>query len=88
MSNMKDITIDPITEKEAWDIARNAFDDYIEDSQDELIKEFTKHDLLMDLFRNFYMNGFIHGAKAMTDDPDLQETIHMIAEEINYQLKQ
>jgi len=84
MSNMKDITIDPITQKEFDEAAGAAFDAFVNALGDIDYSEMDYQEIA----QIFFFNGFYRGCMAMTDNPDLQETIHMMAEETNYQLKQ
>jgi hypothetical protein len=41
-----------------------------------------------EIAQTFFYNGFYSGCMAMTDNADLRETIHMMAEETKYQLKE
>ena len=84
MSNTKDITIDPITQKEFDEAAGEAFDALVEALGDI---DYSDMDY-QEIAQTFFFNGFYRGCMAMTDNPDLQETIHMMAEETNYQLKE
>lgn len=84
MSNTKDITIDPITQKEFDDAAGAAFDAFVNALGDIDYSEMDYQEIA----QTFFFNGFYRGCMAMTDNPDLQETIHMMAEETNYQLKE
>lgn len=83
-SNTKDITIDPITQKEFDEAAGAAFDAFVNALGDIDYSEMDYQEIA----QIFFFNGFYRGCMAMTDNPDLQETIHMMAEETNYQLKQ
>ena len=84
MSNTKDITIDPITQKEFDEAAGAAYDAFVEVLGDMDFSQMHYQDIA----NLFFFNGFYRGCMAMTDNPDLQETIHMMAEETNYQLKE
>lgn len=84
MSNTKDITIDPITQQEFDDAAGEAFDAFVNALGDV---DFSEMDY-QDIAQTFFFNGFYRGCMAMTDNADLQETIQMMAEETNYQLKE
>ena len=84
MSNTKDITIDPITQQEFDDAAGEAFDAFVNALGDV---DFSEMDY-QDIAQTFFFNGFYRGCMAMTDYADLQETIQMMAEETNYQLKE
>ena len=84
MSNTKDITIDPITQQEFDDAACEAFDAFVNALGDV---DFSEMDY-QDIAQTFFFNGFYRGCMAMTDNADLQETIQMMAEETNYQLKE
>lgn len=84
MSNTKDITIDPITQKEFDDAAGAAYDAFVNALGDIDYSEMDYQEIA----QTFFFNGFYRGCMAMTDNPDLQETIHMMAEETNYQLKE
>lgn len=84
MSNTKDIAIDPITQKEFDEAAGAAFDAFINALGDIDYSDVDFQQLLQD----FFFNGFYRGCMAMTDNADLQETIHMMSKEINYQMKQ
>ena len=84
MSNTKDIDIDPITQKEFDDAAGEAFDAFVNALGD---MDFSEMDY-QEIAQTFFFNGFYRGCMAMTDNADLQETIHMMAEETNYQLKE
>ena len=81
---MDDILIDPITQKEFDNEAGAAFDAFVEAMEGT---DFSEMDY-QTLAQTFFFNGFYRGCMAMTDNEDLQETIHMMAEETNYQLKQ
>lgn len=83
-SNTKDITIDPITQKEFDEAAGAAFDAFVNALGDIDYSEMDYQEIA----QIFFFNGFYRGCMAMTDNPDLQETIHMMAEETNYQLKE
>jgi hypothetical protein len=78
------ITIDPITKKEFDDAAGEAFDTLVEALGDIDYSEMDYQEIA----QTFFFNGFYRGCMAMTDNEDLQETIHMMAEETNYQLKE
>jgi hypothetical protein len=80
----KDITIDPITEDEFSSVAEEAFDTFVDALPDIDFSELSYQDIA----EMFFYNGFYRGCMAMTDNADLQETIHMMAEETNYQLKE
>ena len=84
MSNTKDITIDPITQQEFDDAAGEAFDAFVNALGDV---DFSEMDY-QDIAQTFFFNGFYRGCMAMTDNADLQETIQMMAEDTNYQLKE
>jgi hypothetical protein len=84
MSNTKDITIDPITQEEFDEAAGAAFDAFVNALGDIDYSNVDFQQLLQD----FFFNGFYRGCMAMTDNEDLQETIHMMAEETNFQLKE
>jgi hypothetical protein len=84
MSNTKDITIDPITQKEFDDAAGAAFDAFINALGNI---DFSGMDY-QEIAQTFFYNGFYRGCMAMTDNPDLRETIHMMAEETKYQMKE
>ena len=84
MSNTKDITIDPITQKEFDEAAGEAFDVLVEALGDI---DYSDMDY-QEIAQTFFFNGFYRGCMAMTDNADLQETIHMMAEETNYQMKE
>ena len=84
MSNTKDIAIDPITQREFDDAAGEAFDQFVEAMEGT---DFSAMDY-QTLAQTFFVNGFYRGCMAMTDNPDLQETIHMMAEETKYRLKE
>ena len=84
MSNTKDIHIDPITQQEFDDAAGEAFDTFVNALGDI---DFSKTDY-QEIAEVFFYNGFYRGCMAMTDNADLQETIHMMAEETKYQLKE
>jgi len=84
MSKTKDITIDPITQKEFDEAAGAAFDAFVNALGDIDYSEMDYQEIA----QIFFFNGFYRGCMAMTDNPDLQETIHMMAEETNYQLKE
>lgn len=84
MSNTKDITIDPITQKEFDEAAGAAYDAFVNALGDIDYSEMDYQEIA----QTFFFNGFYRGCIAMTDNPDLQETIHMMAEETNYQLKE
>jgi hypothetical protein len=84
MSNTKDITIDPITQKEFDEAAGAAFDAFVEALGDIDYSEMDYQEIA----QTFFFNGFYRGCMAMTDNPDLQETIHMMAEETKYQMKE
>ena len=81
---MDDILIDPITQKEFDNEAGAAFDAFVEALGDV---DFSQMDYQY-IAQTFFVNGFYRGCMAMTNNPYLQETIHMMAEETNYQLKQ
>ena len=81
---MDDILIDPITQKEFDNEAGAAFDAFVEALGDV---DFSQMDYQY-IAQTFFVNGFYRGAVAMTNNADLRETIHMMAEETNYQLKQ
>ena len=84
MSNTKDITIDPITQEEFDEAAGAAFDAFVEVLGD---MDFSEMDY-QEIAQTFFVNGFYRGCMAMTDNADLQETIHMMAEETKYQMKE
>ena len=84
MSNTKDIDIDPITQKEFDDAAGEAFDAFVNALGD---MDFSEMDY-QEIAQTFFINGFYRGCMAMTDNADLQETIHMMSKEINYQMKE
>ena len=78
------IILDPITEKEFNDAVYDAFNEVVGAmAADEL-----QHLDCQDIAELFFYNGFYRGAMAMTDNADLQETIHMMSKEINYQMKE
>lgn len=81
---MDDILIDPITQKEFDNEAGAAFDAFVEAMEGT---DFSAMDY-QEIAQTFFINGFYRGAVAMTDNPDLRETIHMMAEETKYQLKE
>lgn len=81
---MKDIAIDPITRKEFDDEVGAAFDAFVEAMHGT---DYSAMDY-QEIAQTFFVNGFYRGCMGMTDNPDLQETIHMMAEETNYQLKE
>ena len=81
---MKDIAIDPITPKEFHQAVRESYDSLLEALDMEAVGEMELQEALF----MFFLNGFHRGCMAMTDNPDLQETIHMMAEETKYQLKE
>jgi len=79
-----DILIDPTTKQEFNLAASTSFDEFL-----EALGEVDWDSLsCQDIAEMFFYNGFYRGCTAMTDNPDLQETIHMMAEETNYQLKE
>jgi hypothetical protein len=84
MSKTKDITIDPITQKEFDEAAGAAFDAFVNALGDIDYSNVDFQQLLQD----FFFKGFYRGAVAMTNNADLRETIHMMAEETKYQLKE
>ena len=84
MSNTKDITIDPITQKEFNEAAGAAYDAFVNALGDIDYSEMDYQEIA----QTFFFNGFYRGCMAMTDNADLQETIHMMAEETNHQLKE
>lgn len=84
MSNTKDITIDPITQKEFDETADEAFNTFVDALGDI---DFSEMDY-QEIAEVFFYNGFYRGCMAMTDNADLQETIQMMSEEIKYQMKE
>lgn len=84
MSNTKDITIDPITQKEFDEAAGAAFDALVEALGDVDFSQMHYQDIA----NIFFFNGFYRGCMAMTDNADLRETINMMTKEINYQMKE
>lgn len=84
MSNTKDITIDPITQKEFDEAAGAAYDAFVNALGEIDYSEMNYQEIA----QTFFFNGFYRGCMAMADNADLQETIHMMAEETNYQLKE
>jgi hypothetical protein len=84
MSNKKNIVIDPITEEEFHNVAMEAFDTFVDALPDTDFSRLSYQDIA----ELFFYNGFYRGCMAMTDNADLQETIHMMNKEINYQRKQ
>jgi hypothetical protein len=78
------ITLDPMTEKEFNDAVSDAFNEMVGAIDTDALEQLDYQDIA----EMFFYNGFYRGCMAMTDNPDLQETIHMMAEETNYQLKE
>ena len=76
--------IDPITRKEFDDEVGAAFDAFVDAMHGT---DFSTMDY-QEIAQTFFVNGFYRGCMAMTDNADLRETIHMMAEETNYQLKE
>jgi hypothetical protein len=81
---MDDILIDPITQKEFDNEVGAAFDAFVEAMKGT---DFSAMDY-QEIAQTFFVNGFYRGCMAMTDNADLRETIHMMAEETKYQLKE
>lgn len=80
------VEIDPITHQEIDAAVGEAFDKFVDTINRDGV-DFDAMDI-QDIAELFFANGFYRGCMAMTDNEDLQETIHMMAEETNYQLKQ
>lgn len=77
----KNITLDPITEKEFREAVAQAYNEVMDDLDEEALEEMDLNDALFMLF----LNGFYRGAVAMTDNAELKETFYMITKEIDYQ---
>lgn len=78
------ITLDPITEQEFNDAVYDAFNEVVEAMDSDELEQLDYQDIA----EVFFYNGFYRGCMAMTDNADLQETIHMMSKEINYQMKE
>lgn len=78
------IILDPMTEQEFNDAVSDAFNEVVEAMDTDALEQLDYQDIA----EMFFYNGFYRGAMAMTDNADLQETIHMMSKEINYQMKQ
>lgn len=78
-----DIAIDPITLKEFHDAVGKAYNDFTNEIDFDTVRQMDFEEAL----QMFFANGFLHGSMNMTDNPDLQETIHMMTKEIDYQTK-
>lgn len=78
------IIIDPITLKEFHDAVSSEFNDLIEELDTEALEEMDYQDIA----EIFFLNGFFRGARAMTDNIDLKETLYMMTKEIEYQMKE
>lgn len=78
------IILDPMTQKEFDDAVSDAFNEVVEAMDADELEQLDYQDIA----EMFFYNGFYRGAMAMTDNADLKETIHMMAEEINYQMKE
>lgn len=80
------VEIDPITHKEIDDAVGEAFDKFVDTINSDGV-DLDEMDI-QDIAELFFANGFYRGCMAMTDNEDLQETIHMMSKEINYQMKE
>ena len=80
------VEIDPITHQEIDDAVGEAFDKFVDTINRDGV-DLDEMDI-QDIAELFFANGFYRGCMAMTDNPDLQETIHMMSKEINYQMKE
>lgn len=80
------VEIDPITHQEIDDAVEEAFDKFVDTINRDGV-DLDEMDI-QDIAELFFANGFYRGCMAMTDNPDLQETIHMMSKEINYQMKE
>ena len=78
------IILDPMTQKEFDDAVSDAFNEVVEAMDTDALEQLDYQDIA----EMFFYNGFYRGCMAMTDNADLQETIHMMAEETKYQLKE
>lgn len=78
-----DIAIDPITANEFHQTVAESFDNVMASLDIEALEDMDLQEALFMLF----LNGFYSGCMAMTDNADLQETIHMMKKEIDYQTK-
>ena len=78
------IILDPMTEKEFNDAVYDAFNEVVEAMDADALEQLDYQDIA----ELFFYNGFYRGCMAMTDNADLQETIHMMSKEINYQIKE
>lgn len=79
----KDIAIDPITMQEFNNAVSKSYNELTEELDHEAVKQMETEDAL----QMFFANGFLYGCIAMTDNPDLQETLYMMTKEIDYQTK-
>ena len=80
------VEIDPITHQEIDDAVGEAFDKFVDTINRDGV-DLDEMDI-QDIAELFFANGFYRGCMAMTDNADLQETIHMMSKEINYQMKE
>lgn len=78
------IILDPMTEKEFNDAVSDAFNEVVGAMDTDTLEKLDYQDIA----EMFFYNGFYRGCMAMTDNEDLQETIHMMSKEINYKMKE
>lgn len=82
------IYIDPQTMDEVTDAALADFDDTLNDMLDN--GECDDFDLVawQEIARQFYVNGYVHGAMEALSNEDFADSISLMDEEVKYQREQ